>query len=73
LPVFTALKVFDEYRSKYPQLLTVRQAAEICQRPVKTVYHWSHTNVLDSCKLRHGREIRIVRDCFLTLLMKGID
>ena len=62
-----------EYREKYPHLLTVRQAAAIAQRPLKTIYDFSHRGLLDGCKVPNGREIRLVRDCFLNFLFGGFN
>jgi excisionase family DNA binding protein len=58
---------FDsEWGLKFPPVLNVRQAAELAQVPVATIYDWSSRKQLTSCARRVGRHLRIHRDRFLT-------
>ena len=58
-----------EYRQKYPPLISVEQASDIANVPVKTIYHWSSTGQLDLCKTRKGKRLRISRDCLVLFLL----
>ena len=61
--------ILEEYASKYPALLTVAQAAEIAQKPVGTVYDWSHRGYFDGIKRPLGREIRLLRDGLVRFML----
>lgn len=61
--------ILSEYALKYPPLLTVAQAAELSQRPVGTIYDWSHRGRFDTIKRPLGREIRLLRDGFVLFLL----
>ena len=64
-------QAMKEYANKYPPMLTLVQAAEIIQRPLATLYDWSHRGRFDSFKQRNGREIRLLRDPFLRFFLGG--
>ncbi|MEI8195969.1 MAG: helix-turn-helix domain-containing protein [Phycisphaerae bacterium] len=61
--------IMAEYATKYPPLLNVAQAAELSQRPVATIYDWSHRGKFDAFKRPLGREIRLARDSFVLFVL----
>jgi hypothetical protein len=62
--MFDRLRILREIAEKYPELLTVDQACEIAHATKKTIYDWSHRDLLDTCKIRLGRRVLFARDCF---------
>jgi excisionase family DNA binding protein len=59
------------WAAKFPPLLTVDQAAELLQVPKQTVYAWSSQGLLDSCKSRAGKHLRLLRDRLIQSLSEG--
>jgi len=59
------------WAGKYPPLLTVDQAAALLQVPRNTIYAWSSQGLLDSCKMRMGKHIRLSRDRLLQTISEG--
>ncbi len=59
--------------AKYPPLLTPRQAADLLQVPLLTVYDWSSRGVFDrgGAKRTVGRHLRLVRDRLLACFPGG--
>jgi len=68
-----AAALFDDpaWGAKYPPLLNVDQAAELLQVPKATIYSWSSQGLLDACKTRAGKHLRLLRDRLLQLLSEG--
>jgi len=62
-------KILADYAQKYPPLISVEQASEIAQVPVKTIYHWSSLGDIAECKTRRGRRLLISRDCLVMFLL----
>lgn len=58
--------VLSEQVSLLPPLLTVEQAADVVQMPVKTVYDLAARGVIPRVKL--GRAVRVPRDPLLALV-----
>ncbi|MFA9477420.1 hypothetical protein ACERK3_03830 [Phycisphaerales bacterium AB-hyl4] len=58
-----------EYASQYPTLITLKQAAEIAQRPLATIYDWSSQGFFDEFKKPCGRERRLIRDRFVRFML----
>ncbi len=56
----------------YPPLITTKQAAEILQRPIATLYDWSSRGYLDEIKVKTGREVRLDRRGLISLMVRGI-
>jgi excisionase family DNA binding protein len=53
----------DSYwASRFPPILSVDQAAELLQVPKQTIYDWSSRGLLEGCKLRVGKHLRLLRD-----------
>lgn len=63
--------VLEHYRQHFPPLITFQQAAEIAQRPLKTVYDWSSRGYFDAFKHRLGRERRLLRDPFVLWMLNS--
>ena len=66
-----ALFADPAWAGKYPPLLSVGQAAELLQVPKQTVYAWSSQGLLDGCKARAGKHLRLFRDRLLQTLSEG--
>jgi excisionase family DNA binding protein len=56
-----ALFADADWATKFPPILTVSQAAELLQVPVRTIYDWSSRGLLKHCSRRVGRHLRFVR------------
>ncbi|MEX2387228.1 MAG: hypothetical protein WD534_05060 [Phycisphaeraceae bacterium] len=59
----------DEYARQYPPLINFKQAAEIAQRPLATIYDWSSQGYFDEYKKPCGRERRLIRDRFVRFML----
>ncbi len=59
------------WSEKFPPLLSVEQVAELLQVPKSTVYCWSSQGLLDPCKCRVGKHLRLQRDRFVQLVSEG--
>ncbi len=59
-----------EWASRFPPLLNPNQAAELLQVPLQTIYNWSSRGLLDDCKARVGKHLRLARD---RLLLKAFN
>jgi excisionase family DNA binding protein len=57
------------WAARFPPLLTPGQAAELLQVPKQTIYDWSSRGILDACKARVGKHLRLVRDRLLDQLL----
>lgn len=54
--------------SEFPPVLNVIQAARLADVPAKTIYDWSHRQLLKGCAVRRGKRLRIFRDRFVRFL-----
>ncbi len=59
------------WAAKYPPLLNPDQAADLLQVPKQTIYAWSSQGLLDGCKARAGKHLRLLRDCLMVSLYEG--
>ena len=59
------------WAEKFPPILTVKQAAELAQVPVNTIYTWSSQGLMKKCSVRAGKHLRIFRDKFYQSLSDG--
>ncbi len=66
-------RIFDEYRKKFPPLITLSEAAEIAHVPLGTAYDWSSRGRLDGFKFKPGRSVLLARDAFIEYLLKSAD
>ena len=57
--------------AKYPAVLTPDQAADLLQVPKQTIYDWSSRGLLDGCKARVGKHLRLARDRLLDRFFNG--
>lgn len=57
--------------AQYPPILTADQAAALLQKPKQTIYDWSSRGLLDGCKARMGRNLRLHRDRLVRLFFNG--
>ena len=55
----------------YPPSLSVKQAAELAQVSVGTLYDWSSRGLLARCAKRRGKRLRIWRDRFIEFLFSN--
>ena len=53
------------WAAKFPPVLTVAQAAELMQLPIKTIHDWSSRGLLKNCAFRAGKHLRVLRDRFI--------
>jgi excisionase family DNA binding protein len=60
-----ALFVHADWAARFPPILSVQQAAELLQVPVKTIYDWSSRGQLKRCSRRLGKHLRFVRSRLL--------
>ena len=56
------------WAEKFPPILNVEQAAQLINVPIATIYDWSSRGLLDSCKRKTGRHLRILRDRYVKQL-----
>jgi excisionase family DNA binding protein len=54
-----------QWSARFPPVLTVQQAADLLQVPKQTLYGWSSQGLLDDCKAKAGKHLRLVRDRLL--------
>jgi excisionase family DNA binding protein len=59
------------WAEKYPPLLNVEQAADLLKVPRNTIYAWSSQGLLDACKVRAGKHLRLLRDRLIQTLSEG--
>jgi excisionase family DNA binding protein len=59
------------WAAKFPPILNVDQAAELLQVPRQTIYAWSSQGLLDDCKTRAGKHLRLLRDRLIQALSEG--
>lgn len=67
---------FSEPRwvEKFPPILTLKQAAELLQIPLQTLYQWRSRGLLGHCSRKVGKHVRIYRDRLLKQVFnEGID
>lgn len=65
--------ILHECRGQYPTILTIKQAAEIAQVPLNTIYEWSSRGLLNAFKSKRGRHVRLGRDAFLRWYLQSED
>ena len=52
----------SDWATRFPPILSTRQAAEILQVPIGTIYDWSSRSLLRGCSRRVGKHLRFFRD-----------
>lgn len=57
--------------SRFPPILTIKQAADLLQASVNTVRSWRARGMLDGCGRRCGRQVRIFRDRLIRWYFNG--
>lgn len=57
--------------AKYPPILTLDDAAKLLSVPKNTLYAWSSQGLLDACKTRAGKHVRLLRDRLIQDLCEG--
>jgi hypothetical protein len=60
-----------QWATRFPPILNPGQAADLLQVPLQTVYDWSSRGLLDGCKARVGKHLRLARDRLLDLFFNG--
>ncbi len=61
------------YAERFPPVLSVKQAAELLQVPVGTIYQWRSRGLLKSTCRKVGKHLRFYRDRLLKLVFnKGL-
>jgi excisionase family DNA binding protein len=53
------------WAARFPPVLTSVQAADLLQLSKQTIYDWSSRGLLDDCKARVGKHLRLPRDLFV--------
>ena len=66
-----ALFADPHWAGRFPPLLSPDQAAELLQVPKGTIYDWSSRGLLDGCKARVGKHLRLARDRLLQRIFNG--
>jgi excisionase family DNA binding protein len=56
------------WADRFPPILSVAQAADLLQVPMGTIYDWSSRGLLDGCKARVGKHLRLARDRLLQMV-----
>jgi len=56
---------------RFPPILTVDQAAGLLQVPKQTIYDWSSRGLLDGCKAKVGKHLRLARNRLLQKIFNG--
>ena len=51
--------------ARFPQVMTIEQAADLLQVPVQTLYQWRHRGLLGGCCRKVGKHLRFFRDRLL--------
>jgi hypothetical protein len=67
--------LFDDpdWKTKFPPLINVDQAAELAAVKKNTIYDWSSQKLLDDCKTKNRRPLLFHRDRFVQILfLRGI-
>jgi excisionase family DNA binding protein len=59
------------WAERFPPILNVDQAADLLQVPKQTIYDWSSRGLLDGCKARIGKHLRLFRDRLLQKICLG--
>jgi excisionase family DNA binding protein len=59
------------WADRFPPFLTVDQAAELLQVPRGTIYDWSSRGLLDGCKAKVGKYLRLFRDRLVQKILAG--
>ncbi|MFT3880600.1 MAG: helix-turn-helix domain-containing protein [Gemmatales bacterium] len=54
-----------------PIYMTVNEVVDFLKVAKSTLYEWSSRGLLDQCKRKVGRQIRINRECLLRLIDRG--
>ena len=62
-------KIINEYASSYAPIISTKDAAEIADRPLGTIYDWSSRGLFDGFKVKCGRHLRLGRDAFIRFLL----
>ena len=57
-----------EATKKFPPIMTARQAAELLQVPLNTIYDWSSRGKLTQCARRVGKRLLFHRDRLVQLV-----
>lgn len=72
LPITEVAQFFIEphWADQFPPILTVDQAADLLKVPKQTIYDWSSRGLLDGCKAKVGKYLRLARD---RLIQKAFD
>ena len=63
--------VVADYAQQYAPSISLKQAAEIADVSILTIYDWSSRGELDAFKSRRGRRVRLVRDEFVRYLFES--
>jgi excisionase family DNA binding protein len=50
------------WAERFPPVMTVKQAAELLQIPVDTIYQWRSRELLKGCCRKIGKHLRFYRD-----------
>lgn len=50
------------WAGRFPPVLSIQQAAELLQVPVKTIYDWRSRGLLRGCCKKIGKHLRFLRD-----------
>jgi excisionase family DNA binding protein len=50
------------WAERFPPVLSTRQAADLLQVPLDTIYNWRSRGLLGSCSRRVGKHVRFYRD-----------
>jgi excisionase family DNA binding protein len=61
------------WAERFPPILSPNQAAELLQVPKLTIYDWSSRGLLDGCKFRAGKHLRLIRDRLLNTKLSEED
>jgi len=62
------------WAAKFPPVLSLKQAAELMQVPLQTLYSWRSRGLLKGCSRKLGKYVRVFRDRFiLQLFNEGLS
>lgn len=68
------LKKDPSFRQKYKSVIGVNEMTEMLHLKRKTVHEWSSRGLLDSCKRKIGRRLKIILECLLNRIANdGFD
>jgi excisionase family DNA binding protein len=59
------------WSERFPPLLTLDQASDLLQIPKQTLYDWSSRGLLDGCKAKVGKHVRLGRDRLMQKVFNG--